>query len=360
MAGLPAPLAILVSLPLRFLPLPASGLAPFLRPDRLFRRRRPGVRAVLAQPAFQLRDPQLQPPVPLQRSIQLRPQHRVLSVLRRHHSPQPGQQDTLLHGAGRRIRHIGHKPRSCSTSTTGSSTCAVCHANLAPVTDTGAGSQGLTQRPGYPGLVRRAVTLLTTALIGASLAACSGAPARPEHPAPGPATSSVLSLSCSDSACQQGSDHGTVIGGVEGLALPGSGDPAGLYPIGTTRGSKRYFIYKAFLAVSASAAPFATVSITRPAGARLVYGSPSRIGELFSTRSGQALLAASRNTVRLPVCGPRFTGFTGGSSSPGRLRHLPGLLATRAKSDRHRPDRSGPVLNPAPGTRARSGNRHRY
>ena len=57
--------------------------------------------------------------------------------------------------------------------------CAVCHAGLAPVTDTGAGSQGLTQRPGYPGLVRRAVTLLTTAFIGASLAACSGAPGTP-------------------------------------------------------------------------------------------------------------------------------------------------------------------------------------
>jgi hypothetical protein len=156
------------------------------------------------------------------------------------------------------------------------------------------------------------VTLLTTVLIGASLAACSGAPARPEHLAPGPAASSLLSLSCSDSAGQQGTDHETVIGGVEGLALPGSGDPAGLYPIGTTTSGKRYFIYKAFLAVSASAAPFATVSITRPAGARLVYGSPSRIGELFSTRSGQALLTASRNTVRLPVCGPRFTGFTGG------------------------------------------------
>jgi len=102
-----------------------------------------------------------------------------------------------------------------------------------------------------------------------------------------------------------------VIGGVEGLVLPGSGDPAGLYPIGSAGGT-RYFIYKAFLAVSASAAPFATVSITHPASARLVYGSPSRIGALFSARSGQALLAASRTKVRLPVCGPRFTGFTGG------------------------------------------------
>lgn len=106
-------------------------------------------------------------------------------------------------------------------------------------------------------------------------------------------------------------------GGVEGLVLPGSDDPAALYPIGGGRGSSRYFIYKAFLAVSAAAAPFATVSVTRPASARLVYGSPSRMGVLFSTRSGRALLTASRTAVRLPVCGPRFTGFTGGVIVPG-------------------------------------------
>jgi hypothetical protein len=173
-------------------------------------------------------------------------------------------------------------------------------------------SRHRTRGHGYPGLVRRAVTFLTTALIGVGLTACSSAPARPGHPAPSPVASSLLSLSCSDSAGQQGQDHETVTGGVEGLVLPGSDDPAGLYPIGTASGGKRYFIYKAFLAVSASAAPFATVSITRPASARLVYGSPSRIGALFSARSGQALLAASGSKVRLPVCGPRFTGFTGG------------------------------------------------
>jgi hypothetical protein len=156
------------------------------------------------------------------------------------------------------------------------------------------------------------VTLLTTAFICAGLPACTSAPARLEHPAPSPAASSPLSLSCSDSAGQQGQDHETVIGGVEGLVLPGSDDPGGLYPIGAASGGNRYFIYKDFLAVSASAAPFATVSITRPASARLVYGSSSRIGALFSTRSGQPLLAASRRTVRLPVCGPHFTGFVGG------------------------------------------------
>jgi hypothetical protein len=74
----------------------------------------------------------------------------------------------------------------------------------------------------------------------------------------------------------------------------------------------RYLIYKAFLAVAAAAAPFATVSVTRPASARLVYGSPARMGALFSADSGRGLLAASRNRIRLPVCGPRYTGFTGG------------------------------------------------
>jgi hypothetical protein len=156
------------------------------------------------------------------------------------------------------------------------------------------------------------VILVSAAFIGAGIPACSGGPARPEPPSPGPATSSVLSLSCSESAGQQGQDDETVTGGVEGLVLPGSGDPAGLYPIGSAGGGTRYFIYKAFLAVSPAAAPYATVAVTRPASARLVYGSASSIGPMSGAGSGRALLAASRRAVRLPVCGPRFTGFVGG------------------------------------------------
>lgn len=158
--------------------------------------------------------------------------------------------------------------------------------------------------------------LLTTTFIGVGLSACSGAAARSPHSPSGPAASSQIALSCADSVGQQGGDHETVVGGVEGLVLPGSDDPAGLYPIRAGDG-RRYFVYKAFLAVSASAAPYATVSIARPAAARLVYGSPSRIVELMSSSSGQALVAASRARVRLPVCGPRFTGFVGGIIVPG-------------------------------------------
>lgn len=168
--------------------------------------------------------------------------------------------------------------------------------------------------------MRRTAALLAVVSVCAGLAACSSAPTRPDRPAPSQATSAPLSLSCSDSAGQQGQDHEAVAGGVEGLVLPGSDDPAALYPIGAPSGGSRYFIYKAFLAVSTAAAPFATVSVRRPASARLVYGSPSRIGALFSTRAGQALLTASRSAVRLPVCGPRFTGSTGGVIVTGLAR----------------------------------------
>jgi hypothetical protein len=156
--------------------------------------------------------------------------------------------------------------------------------------------------------------LLTLALIGAGLSACSGAPTHDGHLAPGRAVSPLLSLSCADSAGQQGAGHEVVTGGVTGLVLPGSDDPAGLYPIRGADG-KRYFVYKAMLAVSASAAPHATVSVIRPAGARLVYGSASHIGEL-GVSSGQGLVAASRARVRLPVCGPRFSSYVGGIVVP--------------------------------------------
>ena len=73
----------------------------------------------------QLRDPQLQPPLPLprrgslrirclqpgQRRLQARLQHRDLLVLRRDHSPQP-QHQRLLAG---RTGLIGHEPQACST-----------------------------------------------------------------------------------------------------------------------------------------------------------------------------------------------------------------------------------------------------
>jgi len=122
--------------------------------------------------------------------------------------------------------------------------------------------------------------------------------------------SNTITLRCSDSAGQQGRG-GTTIGGVEGLVLPGSGDPSNLEEINGAHG-RHFFIYKAFLAVSSSSAPYVTVSVVRPESARMYYGSSSVVGALMSVGHGRAFVAASRNRVRLPVCGPRFTGYVGG------------------------------------------------
>ncbi|HVA52035.1 MAG TPA: hypothetical protein VNF05_00845 [Acidimicrobiales bacterium] len=121
----------------------------------------------------------------------------------------------------------------------------------------------------------------------------------------------MMRLRCSDSVGQQGRGGETVIGGVEGLVLPGSGNPALLRPLRSADG-QRFFVYKAFLAVSAATAPYATVSVVSPQSAKLYYGSASHVGSLANGSHGRGLIAASRSQVRLPVCGPKFTGFVGG------------------------------------------------
>lgn len=149
------------------------------------------------------------------------------------------------------------------------------------------------------------------ALTMGTVAACSAAPAEPRTAATHTTSASLLSLSCSDSIGQQSGDHQTVVGGVTGLVLPGSDDPAGLFAVRGKDG-RGYFVYKAMLAVSVSVSPFATVSVINPADAAMLYGSATYVGDLASAPSGQALVAASRREVRLPVCGPRFTGYVGG------------------------------------------------
>lgn len=124
-------------------------------------------------------------------------------------------------------------------------------------------------------------------------------------------SSTVLILNCSDSVGQQGRGGETVIGGVEGLVLPGSGDPAALRSLRGPDGHQ-YFVYKAFLAVSAASKPYATVSVVRPRGATMFYGSPSLVGALASRVRGRGLVSSSKPQVRLQVCGPKFTGYVGG------------------------------------------------
>ena len=148
------------------------------------------------------------------------------------------------------------------------------------------------------------VTVLFAAVLGVALGLALSAPADRS-------ASTTIMLKCSGSVGQQGQDDESVVGGVEGLVLPGSGDPAGLFPVYGGNG-KRYFVYKAFLAVSHSVAPYATVSIIKPMSAKLYYASSNRVGELTNSDRGSDLVQASRTQVHLLVCGPKFTGYVGG------------------------------------------------
>src|SRR6266550_3851286 len=127
MPGLTAPLAVLAPLAFRFLPPRPPRL---FRPDPLLRARRPRVRAVHPQPAFHLRQPQLQPALPLPRRFQPRRQRRNLLILRLDHSPQPRHQVTLLLTGHARL--IGHEPQACSTCTKSSTTAACRRVALRP------------------------------------------------------------------------------------------------------------------------------------------------------------------------------------------------------------------------------------
>ena len=148
------------------------------------------------------------------------------------------------------------------------------------------------------------VTVLFIAVLGVGLGLALSNPAARS-------ASTTIMLKCSDSVGQQGQHGESVVGGVEGLVLPGSGDPAGLFPIYGGNG-KRYFVYKAFLAVAHSFAPYAMVSVIKPVSAKLYYGSSNRVGELTNSARGSGLVEASRTQVRLLVCGPKFTGYVGG------------------------------------------------
>ena len=153
--------------------------------------------------------------------------------------------------------------------------------------------------------------VLAAAGVGALLWWTFDATARLGPPSASSGAPNLITLDCADSAGQQTRDGEKVVGGVEGLVLPGSGEPSALSPLRGVDG-RRYFVYKAFLAVSSNAAPYATVSIVSPKGASLFYGSAGEVGRLSSSQHGRALVAASRTHVRLEVCGAGFTGYVGG------------------------------------------------
>lgn len=121
----------------------------------------------------------------------------------------------------------------------------------------------------------------------------------------------TIELTCSQSYGQQGRSGDPSVGGVTGLVLPGSADPSSLRPLRSADG-RRFFVYKAALAVYSTTAHYVTVSIAWPRNATLYYGTAGDVGALANSDQGRGLIAASRAQVRFPVCGSRFTGFVGG------------------------------------------------
>jgi hypothetical protein len=146
--------------------------------------------------------------------------------------------------------------------------------------------------------MKKVLGLPLVALLAVAVAGCV------DHRAAG----SAAVLSCRASAGQQGRDpQARQVNGVESFALRGDTNTYDALP-GWRVGGRHYLIWKTFLAVAASARPYRIVTVASPSTARLYYASPTRWGAV----SGRGSVGAAARQVRLPVCGRRFTGFTGG------------------------------------------------
>jgi hypothetical protein len=119
-------------------------------------------------------------------------------------------------------------------------------------------------------------------------ACAAGGPA-----APGTAGTPAV-LTCHESAGQQGIDSAPalLVNGVDGFI--GDNNAYDALPVWNKAGH-RYLVWKVALSVAPSAQPYRTVSVVRPASARLSYG-----GAPLSRR------------IRMPTCGSRYTLYTGG------------------------------------------------
>jgi len=147
---------------------------------------------------------------------------------------------------------------------------------------------------------RRLAVLVTLAAI---VTGCSHRPASP-------ATSGGTAvLSCRDAAGQQPADpQAWPVNGVESFALSGDTNINDNLPAWTSRDGRRYLIWKAFLAVAASARPYRIVAVTSPGTARLFYASPARWGAVSDSKT----IGTAPRRVQLPACGMQYTGYTGG------------------------------------------------
>jgi hypothetical protein len=116
-------------------------------------------------------------------------------------------------------------------------------------------------------------------------------------------------LSCQASAGQQAADPSVrPVNDVQSAALAGDTNPYDSLPAWKSSDGHRYLVWKAYLAVAPAGRPYRVVTVTDPGSARLFYASPAEWG----AESGEPVVPPPPRSVRLPACGSRYTGFTGG------------------------------------------------
>jgi len=118
-----------------------------------------------------------------------------------------------------------------------------------------------------------------------------------------------VALSCAASAGQQAGDPSAhAVNEVQSAALAGDTNGYDSLPAWKSSDGQRYLVWKVYLAVAPAGRPYRVITVTSPGSARLFYASPAAWG----AASGKPVVPPPPRSVRLPTCGSRYTGYTGG------------------------------------------------
>lgn len=94
------------------------------------------------------------------------------------------------------------------------------------------------------------------------------------------------------------------VNAVQSAALAGDTNSYDSLPAWKSSDGHRYLVWKAYLAVAPTGRPYRVVTVTSPGSARLFYA--------WGAASGEPVVPPPPRSVRLPACGSRSTGYTGG------------------------------------------------
>jgi hypothetical protein len=156
----------------------------------------------------------------------------------------------------------------------------------------------------FPGGATVLCSVVAVAVVG-----CTATHAPAAHTQPPASAPSSVALSCAASAGQEAADPSAhPVNEVQSAALAGDTNGYDSLPAWKSSDGHRYLVWKAYLAVAPAGRPYRVVTVTSPGSARLFYASPAAWG----AASGKPVLPPPPRSVRLPTCGSRYTGYTGG------------------------------------------------